>query len=110
MNSLSILTIKELTALREQIISIINYPVVYVKFSDLGGINERSLLITISLDKKEDWPNGYIENSRYTRFHYEPNNNNELEQFAKSGIKKFRKSRPVNAIEAANKIKKYLDE
>jgi hypothetical protein len=111
MNALSILTNEQLQALREEVKGIIDYPFMQVCFSDLGGINERSAMITVSIDKKEDWCNGYIENSRYTRFHYEPNNNNELQQFVKSGIvKKFRLCRPENIIEAAKKIKKYLDE
>ena len=110
MNALSLLSSDELIALTSEIKAILNLPFMGIKFSDLGGKNERSAIITVSIESKEQWENGYLENSKYARFHYEPNNNNELEQFTCTFSKKFRKARPVNIIDAAKKIKKYIDE
>jgi hypothetical protein len=107
LNPLSSLTNEQLEQKRTEIKESLNYPYTSVKFSDLGGILERSVLISISLDKKEDWQNGYIENSRYCRFDYSPNDN-KLEQFTCTLEKKFRLSRPKDLKEAISKINKYL--
>lgn len=74
----------------------------YVKAykSELGGKENVSILIAISKQKKEDWANGYIENSNYARFHLY--NTGKLEKFSGYIIKPFRK-RTVKDIDKAIK-------
>ena len=82
-------------------------PVVGVQVSDLGGAKNVSILILVSLDKKEDWPNHILENSRYSRWHFY--NDGTLEQFTRSKIDmKFRKTRVKTVDEAMGKINTYL--
>ena len=48
----------------------IKAPYVNVYKSTLGGAHRPSILITVSLDPKDKWDNGILENSRYVKLHY----------------------------------------
>jgi hypothetical protein len=83
----------------------------YVSF--LGGPQRGSLLLTISLDAKESWPNGILENSRYAKFHI--NWDGAMELISGHGMAKFRKTNigfeggpVVTAENIADSIKKWL--
>jgi len=83
---------------------------VYVRvfYSNLGGNENASLMVLVSLDDPATWTNHILENSRYVRFQL--GNNGVLEQFVRSGVKdKFRKTRVTSLAQAAEKINKYLD-
>jgi len=92
----------------KQLNSGIKAPIVNATYSTLGGKQNVSILILISLDEKKDWPNGILENSRYTRLHLL--NNHVLEQFTISAgfKKKLRKSRPKTIDAVIKKINTYL--
>lgn len=64
-----------------------------------------SIMIDVSLDKREDWKYGYIENSRYARLHVE--NDNKCTQFSGSGIK-IRKTSFKTIEELIQKLNKYV--
>ena len=77
------------------------FPHCYVERSTLGGEENASLIVKVSLDPKEEWINGIYHNSRYAMFHI---GKGKIEQFSRSKTEKFRKCN-ANSIEvAANKI------
>lgn len=88
----------------------INAPVVNVTKSTLGGPERVSLLLLVALDKREDWPNNILENSRYFRLHL--SNDGTLEMF--SGhvrpAKNFRKTRVTSADDVVAKVNRYVIE
>lgn len=85
----------------------INAPFVRAKPSSLGGDDRVSILFTASLDKQEDWSNGYIENSRYARFHL--HNDGTLELFSGRTQGTFRKARTTSVDDAIKRVNDYLE-
>jgi hypothetical protein len=79
------------------------FPYVKVDRSALGGEDKASILITVSLDPRESWRNGILQNSRYRQFHVREGG---LESFSGYNTPKFRKSR-IKSIEDV--IKKLSD-
>lgn len=77
--------------------------------STLGGKDQASLLILISLDPREKWENGILENSKYSRFHWE--HTGTFEQFAKDYRLeiKFRKTKAETLDQVIEKINKYIE-
>ena len=86
----------------------IKAPFVNCKYSKIGGSENVSILMVISLDEKNKWPNNILENSRYFRMSL--NKPNILEQFVKSYTitKKFRKVRPKSIKLVIDKINNYI--
>lgn len=86
----------------------INAPVVETSISTLGGKDRSSIMISISLDPKNEWPNNIFQNSRYMQFSLDYEG--ILEQFTKSYKieKKFRKARPKSIEDAIKKINNYI--
>lgn len=99
---------KDAESLKEKIKEGLSAPWKQVQYSALGGDERGSFLIAVSLDKKENWQNGYLENSRYARFHL--NNTGELEHFSGSGMGKFRKSRVKDVDAAIAKINSFIEQ
>jgi len=95
---------------RQELEGKINAPFVRVRISTLGGKDRATLMLTISLDPREEWANGIFENSRYMRFHL--GQNRVLEQFVLSVPNKrptkFRKTRVKSLDELAIKINQYI--
>jgi len=89
----------------EKLKSGIKAPFVNVYKSTLGGVERTSILITVSLDPRESWVNGILENSRYFKMHY--SYDGILEYI--SGSVKFRKTRPKNVEDAIAKINKVIE-
>ena len=92
----------------EKIKSGIKAPYVNAYKSTLGGVDRTSILITVSLDPKDSWNNGILQNSWYSQFHY--NVDGSLENF--SGhykIPKMRKTKAKNVDDAIVKINKYIE-
>lgn len=86
----------------------IKAPFVNIRYSELGGAENVSILMVISLDEKSTWLNNILENSRYFRMSL--NQPNILEQFVKNYTitKNFRKSRPKNIKMVIDKINAYI--
>jgi hypothetical protein len=87
------------------------FPHFKTTISKLGGENRASILISLSLDKKDDWPNGVFENSMYTRFYISKGTKKdfEVEQFSRHyNFKKIRKAQTNDVIDRLNVIFKKL--
>lgn len=84
----------------------IKAPVVKADFSTLGGRENVSIIVSVSLDPKETWTNGIFENSRY--FHLHLDNSGSMEQFTRQGIPKMRKTRFNSFDDAIQKINSYI--
>jgi hypothetical protein len=103
-----IFTPADVDAAVETLQSGIHAPVVKVWKSTLGGADRVSILILVSLDPRETWTNGILENSRYFRMDYLMNGS--LELFS-GGFRmlKFRKARVKSPDDAVMKINKYIE-
>ena len=83
----------------------LKFPYINVYYSTLGGVNNISILLSISKDSRDTWHNGIFENSCYANIHIL--NNGEVEHFSgyKLKLRKF-KSLDINKIiEKINNIK-----
>jgi hypothetical protein len=80
-------------------------PYLNVSRSTLGGDDKASILISISLDKKETWKNGIYQNSRYRQFHMY---DGKIESISGYGCEKFRKASVKDANDAVDKIIKWV--
>lgn len=86
----------------------IEAPFVTTQMSSLGGKENASIIITVSLDPEREWENGILENSRFLRFHLE--RNGELENFTVGmGIDKMRKKNVKSIDDAIDKINRHID-
>jgi len=85
-------------------------PYVNVGVSTLGGINRASAIIKVSLNRKEEWMHGILQNSKYFMMNLE--RNGTLDQFAKSYeiSKKFRKTKVKDMTDAVRKIMAYINQ
>ena len=68
----------------------IDAPVVSAKVSTLGGKNNITIPISVSLDEKKDWVNNIFQNSRHFSIHLFPD-------YSKSNIEMFNKSYKIEA-------------
>jgi len=87
----------------------VNAPAVKAQISTLGGAGRHSLMITMSLDKREDWVAGILHNSRYMFFSL--SQGGKLEQFNRAHTiePKFR-TRTVGSVDdAIAKINTYIE-
>ena len=90
-------------------------PYVSAQVSALGGADRASILFTISFDAREDWVNGYLENSNYRRFHWL--HDLTLDDFAghigpptfKVGVK-FRKTKAADVAAVLSKVGKFISD
>lgn len=86
----------------------ITAPFTNIYKSSLGGLEHTAIMITVSLDSKEDWNHGILQNSRYFMMRYDTGG--ELEMFSGGGgfTGKFRKAKVKNVEDAIAKINKYI--
>lgn len=85
----------------------INAPYISVQVSTLGGKNRTSILMNVSLDKKEDWKSKIFQNSRYLQFHWMYDG--ILKLFSRSyTLPKMRQTKAKSAEEVAKKINDYI--
>ena len=82
------------------------YPYTHISISTLGGEARVSILITISLTPKSEWPNSILENSKYAKFHL--GYDGKLELITGYGVGKMRKVTVKNISDAAIKIFRFL--
>ena len=81
----------------------LKFPYVNIYHSTLGGNENISLLLTISLDNRECWSNQILENSAYIKLHIL--NYGVIELICKSrNLSKFRKTRFKNIDDLIDKI------
>ena len=97
-------TPEEVDSAVEKLKTGIKEPYVNVYKSTLGGNHRPSILITISIDPKDKWHNGILENSRYVKLHY--SYAGIIEYI--SGTIKFRKTMVKNVEDAITKINKAI--
>lgn len=83
----------------------LKFPYVGVGHSTLGGIENVSIFVTISLDPRHAWANGILENSRYARIHV--HNDGTVEQISGYQLKlrKFTAKNMAQVIDKINQIK-----
>jgi len=88
----------------------IDAPEVSASIATLGGKERPSVILSVSLNPKNEWPNGIYMNSMYSKFYI--TYDGIIEQFAKNYKikKKFRKSRFKNTDDVIKKINKYIKE
>lgn len=83
----------------------LNFPFVSIS---KGALDGKGIYILVSLENKEDWINGYVENSKYARFCVD---NGKIEHFSGYGLKKnFRKCKFKDVDDVINKLNKYYEE
>jgi hypothetical protein len=104
-NIYSIDTVKDVVS---QLNSQIDAPFVNAKYSAIGGERNVSIIVTVSLDPKEQWPHGILQNSRHCYFHIYQDG--VVDQFSKSYKidLKFRKIRAKDLKGVIQKINEYL--
>ena len=91
--------------INEVIDKIKNLDIPYVS-ADKGCFSDNNtIMITISIDNKIDWPNGYLENSNYARFHFSISNM-KLEKFSGS-MPKMRKCKVKSGDHLISKLLEY---
>jgi len=82
------------------------FPYATVQWSDFGGTDKASILITIAKQKKEEFPNKILQNSNYRMFHL--THDMRLESFSGYKTNKFR-ARQVKSVEhAIEKLKTWF--
>jgi hypothetical protein len=82
-------------------------PYVNAYYSTLGGDENVSVLLTISLDEKSKWANGILENSRYGKFHIYKNGT--IEHFSGFKMLKFRKAKAKSQDDVIDKLNKHIE-
>lgn len=98
----------DLVAVRTAVEAKLKAPYVSVGgISKLGGATRQSFGVTVSLDPKEKWSNGILENSRYAKFMVWMHDSS-IEMISGHGTAKFRKARFKNADDAASKFVKWV--
>ena len=83
-------------------------PYVSARKSTLGGDENVSVMLVVSLDPRESWLNGILQNSRY--FHMSIDRNGTINRFGGYGVPKFRKSRAKSVADVVARINKYIAE
>ena len=86
----------------------IDAPYVYAYESSLGGRQNASVLLTVSMSDKSSWKYGILENSKYIKFHI--GTDGKIESFSGSlnRILKFRKCTAKSIDDVVGKINAYL--
>lgn len=97
--------VKELNALGKVLKRKIKAPLVYGSISTLGGAHRATLMLTVVLDEKDDWPNGIMENARYHRYSID---NEGIENFSGAGRPFMRKGKFKSFDDVARKINLHL--
>ena len=104
-SSTSNFTLEDLEKIKNSLEKL-NAAEVSAKISSLGGKDRSSVMLVFSLDKKKDWKNGYIENSRYARIKI--SYDGVIEMFSGSIKPYMRKTKFKNIDEPLKKINNYI--
>ena len=97
----------------EKVKASINAPYVNLQVSTLGGNDRAALMLKVSLDPKENWPNGILQNSNYGMFSIQ--RNGRMEQFSgimgkRGTVKQFRKTQVNSLDDAIGKLNTYIEQ
>ena len=82
-------------------------PYATVQFSTLGSVEKASILVTISKQKKEDFPSHILQNSNYRMFHL--THDMRLESFSGYNTNKFRAGKVKSVEHAIEKLKTWFE-
>lgn len=103
-------TKEEAAAILEGLRGLIPYASAHV--SALGGTDRASILFVISFEPRDQWQNGYLENSTYRRFHWL--HDGTLDDFAwynrNKNAPKFRKTKAADVDQVLSKIGKFISD
>lgn len=86
----------------------LNFPYIGIYASELGGKENVSIMLSISLDSPETWANQIFENSRFGSF--DISNNGAVENFTACGFSKVRKFTGKSISDIINKLNKIKGE
>ncbi len=87
-------------------------PYVKAYVSSLGGEERSSVMVTVSLDPRDTWTNGILENSRYAKFAFHPGRTPDevrFEHFSGHGIPKIRAFKTAGAPALHKKLQTVHD-
>ena len=84
----------------------INAPHVSITCSTLGGRDRASLMITLSLNKRETWQGGIMQNSHY--MHLRLDSDGTLEHFGGYGVPHMRRCKVTSHEQAVEKINQHI--
>lgn len=91
----------------EQLQTDITAPFVKVSKSTLGGINRATVMIIISLQPKEEWPSGILQNSDYAHISLQMDTG-KLEMFSGSIRPAMRKTTCPDVLTAVYAINRWI--
>jgi hypothetical protein len=101
----ALFTYENVGAAMQQLRNGLKFPFVSCYSSTLGGRENISILLCVSEDKKENWPNDILENSKYRRF--DIFNTGEVKNFTcGDGLKYMRKFKGKSLEHIIEKINK----
>jgi len=83
----------------QEIIEKINAEYKAITISTIGGVENVSIILHLSIDKKETWQNGIFHNSRYYILHIDKNG--IIENFSCSHMVKKLRKKTVKTLQEA---------
>lgn len=84
----------------------IRAPYARSSISTLGGVERASIMLTVSLDERNAWPYGILQNTRYANFSIE--RDGTIENFSGS-LPKFRRRKVKSLADAARAINAWIE-
>lgn len=84
----------------------IEVPFIRAQVSKLGGVERASTVVTVSLDPRESWTNGILENSRYS--HFALYADGTMVQLGSYRVAKFRRARFTSVENAVARLVKWI--
>jgi hypothetical protein len=106
---LSVFDVNTAEDFAREIESGVKAPFVRARVSALGGDMRVAVVLTVSLDPRDEWTNRILENSRYARFRID--NDGVISNFSGGGygfIKRFRKSVVKDAADAVRILNRWV--
>lgn len=86
----------------------VNAPVIWAAKSVLGGEENVTIMLKISLDEKHNWKNGIFQNSRYAHIRIDRDGSMEMFAHKRSIGKAMRKTKVRNVKDAIKKINDWI--
>jgi len=83
----------------------LTYPFISAVISTLGGSGNVTIMLCVSVQRKEDWKNGILQNSMYRRFSIF--NDGTVENFNSTGLTKIRKFTAKSVEDIVTRLDKY---
>lgn len=86
----------------------VNAPVIWAAKSVLGGEENVTIMIKMSLDEKHNWKNGIFQNSRYAHIRIDRDGSMEMFAHKRSIGKGMRKTKVRDVKQAIKKINDWI--